>query len=159
MRVAFLLLPLLAACATAGDLGEERSADDLLADEIWAEIADWTSWELPAGWTDTPVESATHNGYVVTYFNDTLAGWDTTGDAPEGSISVKEGYASADSTELNNVMVMKKIPDYAPDAGDWFWATYAPDGEVKSSGSPSACTGCHAASPTDYVLAEPPPAE
>lgn len=34
MRFAALPLPLLAACAAAGDLGEERSADDLLADEV-----------------------------------------------------------------------------------------------------------------------------
>jgi hypothetical protein len=32
---------------------------------------------------------------------------------------------------------------YNPDAGDWFWAKYGPEGEVMSSGKVEGCIGCH----------------
>lgn len=61
---------------------------------------------------------------------------------PDGAIIVKENYMP--DGELAAVTVMQKIKGYNPEAGDWFWAKYAPDGTVQVSGKVDSCIGCHA---------------
>ena len=69
---------------------------------------------------------------------------------PEGSIVIKENY-SADK-KLMSVTVMYKVRAYNPDAGDWFWAKYAPDGKVEAEGKVDACIKCHSAKKdNDYI--------
>ena len=58
-----------------------------------------------------------------------------------GSIQVKESYNKA--KELKAITVMYKVPGYNPEAGDWFWAAYTPDGKAKPFGKPAGCIGCH----------------
>ncbi|MGK3946444.1 hypothetical protein ABK046_49820, partial [Streptomyces caeruleatus] len=53
---------------------------------------------------------------------------------PDGSIIVKEGYAS---DELSLIAVMKK------ESGSWFWAEYDQDGQILFSGKPKICLDCH----------------
>jgi len=175
--------------------------DAEIAAALWDEIQGYDSWGQTEGWGTEPVESGDHLGaYVVAYYNDALVNWSFSGEAPEGSISVKEGWVHEGSTGCNpcgtacnpcgttgcnpcgttcnpcgttacspcgttggdgelvigNFTVMKKVPGYAPDDGDWFWAQYSVDGDVLEMGQPQMCVGCHAAAATDYVYGAPP---
>ena len=38
---------------------------------------------------------------------------------------------------------MYKTAGYNPDAGDWYWAKYSPDGKADKYGKPAGCVGCH----------------
>jgi len=167
-----LLFLTLAACgaestdkdtAAAIDTGDSADTTDtgfddaVLAADLWASIADYDTWSLPAGWTDTPVLSGNHMGaYVVTYLNDTLAGWDESGAAPAGSIAVKENFGDEAGTSLMNLTVMQKVTGYDADHADWFWAQYNPDGSVAMAGKVDMCSGCHASAAHDYVYTDPP---
>jgi len=71
---------------------------------------------------------------------------------PEGAIIVKENY-SPDGQKLDAITGMKKIKDYDPEHGDWFWAKYGPDGKVLAAGKLAGCTACHAdAEEQDWVF-------
>lgn len=67
------------------------------------------------------------------------------------SIAVKENYGLDGA--LKAITVMYKIPGYNPDAGDWFWAKYSPDGKAAVFGKPEGCINCHGAmAENDYVM-------
>ena len=151
----FFLVPLLGAAACGAD-STDADLDD--ADGLWVEIQGYDSWAQPDGWTDTPVgPSGDHGGsYVTAWYDDTLAGWDLSGSAPDGSTSVKESWSAAEGGELTGLTVMQKRDGYDPDNGDWFWAQYDPDGTVGSAGMVGMCSGCHSASSTDYLFPDPP---
>lgn len=70
--------------------------------------------------------------------------------APPGSIIIKENYDP--DRKVSGYTIMAKVAGYNPDAGDWFWAAYGPDGAVMAEGKPEMCIGCHAASASDFVL-------
>jgi hypothetical protein len=59
-----------------------------------------------------------------------------------GAILVKENFAR-DKTTLNSVSIMYKVEGYHPEAGDWFWGMYAPDGRVLAAGKVQSCIECH----------------
>ena len=52
---------------------------------------------------------------------------------PDGAIIVKENYGK-DKEKLMAITQMYLKKGCNPDAGDWFWAKYGPEGEVMSSG-------------------------
>ena len=54
-----------------------------------------------------------------------------------GSIAVKENYGK--DKELKAITVMYKVTGYNPDAGDWFWAKYSPEGKADKFGKPEGC--------------------
>jgi hypothetical protein len=67
-----------------------------------------------------------------------------------GAIQVKESYSKA--KKLKAITVMYKVQGYNPQGGDWFWAKYAPDGKVQSSGKLAGCISCHRArAKNDFV--------
>lgn len=69
----------------------------------------------------------------------------------DGSIIVTENY-SADKKFLA-LFVMYKIKGYNPEAGDWFWVKYLPDGKAEISGKVKMCIDCHAKKrDTDYLF-------
>ncbi|MBU0935727.1 MAG: cytochrome P460 family protein [Spirochaetes bacterium] len=70
--------------------------------------------------------------------------------APPGSIIIKENYDP--DRKVAGYTIMAKVAGYNPDAGDWFWAAYGPDGAVMAEGKPEMCISCHAASASDFVL-------
>ena len=122
--------------------------DDDQASMLWAEISGYSSWVQHEQWEGVvSSDDGTHGAYVQIWFNEpveqTVAGQGTD-TMPDGAILVKEGYDDAAGTPVNGVTAMKKIPGFAPENGDWFWASYEPDGTVKSSGSVAFCIGCHA---------------
>jgi len=93
-----------------------------------------------------------HGVLLTTFVNDTAYGSirGKKGMA-DGSIIVKENY-SADKRFVA-LSVMYKIKGYNPQAGDWFWANYSPDGKVVASGKVKACIDCHGKKKAnDYVF-------
>jgi len=72
------------------------------------------------------------------------------GEYPYGAVIVKENYSPEGM--LGAITVMQKIEGFDPDAGDWAWAKYKPDGEVLKAGKVTGCIACHSAvSGQDYV--------
>ncbi len=122
--------------------------DEGLALDLWTELSGYEGWAQHEDWTGVvPSEDGTHGTHVQIWFNDS-AGAPLNGEGsapmPDGAILVKEGYDNADGSPVNGVTAMKKIDGYDPDNGDWFWASYEPDGAIKTSGSVAFCIGCHA---------------
>ncbi len=69
----------------------------------------------------------------------------------DGSIIVKENYTAG--KKFVALTVMYKIEGYNPEAGDWFWAKYDPDGKVVASGKVDACINCHSKKKdNDYIF-------
>ncbi|MCP4118691.1 MAG: cytochrome P460 family protein [Desulfobacteraceae bacterium] len=68
-----------------------------------------------------------------------------------GSIAVKENYSK--KNVLKAITVMYKIDGYNPDANDWFWAKYTPQGKADKYGKPKGCVGCHGTrAKNDFIL-------
>ena len=63
---------------------------------------------------------------------------------PYGSMIMKANYAK-DRKTLMALTPMYKVKDYNPEAGDWFWAKYKPNGEVQAAGKVGGCIDCHRA--------------
>lgn len=133
----------------------DGGGNEFLASDLWAATAGYEAWTRPDGWSATPIESSEHVGlFVVRFDNPTLAAWDGSGAAPEGSISLKEEY-DADGA-LVSYTAMEKIAGYDAAHADWFWAKYEADGAVRASGQVAMCWGCHVDAPQDYLHTEPP---
>jgi hypothetical protein len=134
--------------------------DATIAADLWEEIADYATWDQ-LGWSPTPALSGDHRGsYVTSFYNDEAVAWGFDGPAPAGTIAVKAQYAVPDEANPANLVVMKKIPGYDPENGDWFYAMYDIAGEPGVTGKVPLCLGCHArvADSRDYVFGEPPAA-
>jgi hypothetical protein len=70
---------------------------------------------------------------------------------PFGAIIVKDGMDQ--NQKLTSVVVMYKVKGYNPEAGDWFWANYKPDGTVGAAGKLAPCISCHSPkAANDYVF-------
>ena len=68
-----------------------------------------------------------------------------------GSIQVKENFTP--TGDLAAITVMYKVEGYNPDAGDWFWVKYTPEGKADKSGKVKGCIQCHASrAKNDYIL-------
>lgn len=71
--------------------------------------------------------------------------------ARHGSLVVKESYGR--DIQLKNYTIMYKYEGYNPEAGDWFWAKYSPQGELSDQGKIAFCIECHAKrDKTDYLF-------
>lgn len=84
-----------------------------------------------------------HGALLTTYVNDTaLKGIKSKkGVLPNGSIVAKENYSP--DKKLMAITVMYKVKGYNPEAGDWFWVKYAPDGKIAGEGKMDMCINCH----------------
>ena len=68
-----------------------------------------------------------------------------------GTIIVKENLSN--EKVLDSITVMAKVKDYNPEAGDWFWAKFTPQGEVLAEGTPKGCVSCHEGMDgNDYII-------
>lgn len=146
-------------CAEEGDNTDETElaslTDDEIASQVWTEIADYETWDRFEGQSATPVEGSGHMGmFVLSYYSPEMVDWDLDGDAPDGSVSVKEMYMSADAATPVALTVMRKVDGYAPQGGDWFWVDFGVDGTVNAAGALEMCVSCHSGASTDYVFAE-----
>jgi hypothetical protein len=113
-------------------------------------------WRMWPGKTSLYPGKEPHGALLTTYVNITafmaIAG--KKGMLPNGSMIVTENY-SADK-KLSDITVMYKVPAYNPEAGDWFWAKYAPDGKIQAEGKADTCIKCHSQNKdNDYIMTVP----
>ncbi|MDX1647253.1 MAG: cytochrome P460 family protein [Longimicrobiales bacterium] len=132
------------------------SLPDTTAQDVWGYLQEveyrdaWAPWP---GMGRYYSGGEPHGRLLTTYVN-AAAGSAIESSAatmPEDAVIVKENFMP-DST-LVAVTVMYKHQGYAPDAGDWFWAKYAPDGSVDAAGRVTSCQECHVDG-NDYVLTD-----
>ena len=167
-------LGLIMACAPAdqqdgGDTTEEpapqvSAAPESLpgtqdAAELWAYLADsdYRSWLLWPGKGERYPGGEPHGSTLTTYTNATTASALEAGTAsmPGGSIIVKENYMP--SGDLGAITTMYKVEGYNPDAGDWYWVKFLPDGTVDMDGMAQGmvptCIACHTGrADNDYIF-------
>jgi len=113
----------------------------------------YTQWALWPGKGEMYKGRQPHGAFLTTYVSkeakQAIEGKE--GKFPQGSIIVKENYNS-DKT-LAAITVMYKDKGYNPQAGDWFWVKYKPDGTASAQGKVKGCIKCHSArADNDYVF-------
>lgn len=119
--------------------------DDERAEDLWAAMDGYSSWNQTTDWTGVQPHTTGHGSasHVQIWLNDTANGaFGST--VPDGGIVVKETYAAADG-EAQKIFAMEKIADYDADNGDWFYVRYSTDGTVDTAGEAAVggCAGCH----------------
>ncbi len=96
-----------------------------------------------------------HGALLTTYVNHrALAAIDGKhGAMPEGAIVIKENYMPG--RQLAAITVMYKVRNYNPEAGDWYWVKYKPDGAIEGEGKLPMCISCHSArEDNDYIYTD-----
>lgn len=134
------------------------------AKKLWQEMSGYQDWESYPGFEGWQDGQGPHGKFLKYYLNPLAA--ENPSDPTDGYVIVKENYPEKDEAKLGPVTVMKKIEGYAPDAGDWFWVKYGPDGSILENeagmplagrvakGSDQGCIACHAnAGGGDYLFA------
>ncbi len=102
----------------------------------------YRAWELWPGKGRLYKGTEPHGALLTTFVNDAAShSLKKAKGMADGSIIVKENYAA--DKKFVALTVMYKIKDYNPEAGDWFWARYSPDGRVEASGKVKGCINCH----------------
>lgn len=105
----------------------------------------YTDWKLWPGKGKLYQGTEPHGALLTTYVNNVaLKSIKAKKGMKNGAIIVKENYMP-DKT-LAAVTVMYKVEGFNPEAGDWFWMKYAPDGKIEASGKTGMvdmCIGCH----------------
>lgn len=131
-------------------------ADEISGERLWERIGSESPYQTYGEWPGheglRPGQSP-HGVWHRVYTNQALrqALPINDGEAPIGTIIVKENYTPA--RELDKLTVMAKVGGYSPETGDWFWAMYSPDGEVLAEGSPRGCVSCHSGKGyNDYII-------
>ena len=170
-------LVLAAGCAQPDD-GEEAVVEEAAVEEavveeavaqempeatagaVWAflEATDFrNSWELWPGKGEKYEGSEPHGALLTTYVNAPAlqAVTDLAGEMPVGSIVVKDNFMP--DGMLGASTVMYKVEGYNPEAGDWWWVKFMPDGSVDmdgmAQGRVEGCIGCHAGgADNDYLM-------
>ena len=114
------------------------------------------SWSMWPGKSPFYPGAQPHGSLLVTYVNDSTyrAIEGKKGVLPDGAIVVKENYTP--DKKPAGLTVMYKVKDYNPEAGDWFWAMYQPDGKIQAEGKVQMCIDCHGAKKdNDYIMTAP----
>ncbi len=113
----------------------------------------YSKWQLWPGEERYKKGTRPHGAFVAVYLNEDAAQSvkDQNG-MREGSMMVIENYSPGKL--LTSVQVMYLLRDYNPAGGDWFWATFSPDGrKTLESGKLPSCLSCHAGRKNnDYVF-------
>lgn len=102
----------------------------------------YTDWELWPKKGKFYMGTEPHGSLLTTFVNDAAfhSLFEKKG-MTDGSIIVKENYTA--DKKFVALTVMYKITGYNPEAGDWFWAKYSPEGKAEASGKVKGCIDCH----------------
>jgi hypothetical protein len=124
--------------------------------EFWtfiSETSPYTQWETWPGHPDMYPGKSPHGKYLMLYANkEAIAAAQEGKPMPDGAIIVKENYGE-DKKTLMAVTPMYKVEGYNPEAGDWFWAKYGPDGTIMKEGKVEGCINCHkSVADTDWIF-------
>ncbi len=129
-------------------------------EKFWNYISEknpYTDWDHWPGYDGIYPGKSPHGAYLKLYANDVAIEAAKAGktEMPEGAILVKENYGK-DKKTLMAVTPMYKVKGYNPEAGDWFWGKYGPDGKVMAAGKPDGCIKCHGVKQDqDWLFTEP----
>ena len=123
------------------------------AEALWryiSETSPYTSWGFWPDHQGVQPGRAPHGPLHKVYVND--RGLSSARPPVQyGTIAVKENYGK--DMELKAITVMYKSHGFNPDAGDWYWVKYSPEGKAGPSGKPAGCVGCHGTrAKNDFVL-------
>ncbi len=158
MFVAFSLIaiPMTTWAFSMKSAGAQNLADGKTIYNYITQTEPYKNWELWPGKGEFYKGLRPHGAYLTTYVSKgalkTIE--KKRGSFPNGSIIVKENYTS--EKKLDSVTVMYRVKGYNPDAGDWFWAKYAPDGNIQAEGKVKGCINCHSLKKTnDWVYTGP----
>lgn len=112
----------------------------------------YRAWELWPGKGKLYKGTEPHGSLLTTFVNNTaMHSIKKKKMMADGSIIVKENYTA--DKKFVALTVMYKIKGYNPNAGDWFWAKYSPDGKVEASGKVKGCIDCHSKmKDNDYIF-------
>lgn len=126
-------------------------ADAVKLNEYLMRYEPYRGWNLWPGKGRLYEGTEPHGALLTTFVNDTaLRSIRKEEGMKDGSIIVKENYTS--DKEFVALTVMYKIDGYNPEAGDWFWVKYAPNGKVLAEGKVEGCIKCHGkAKNNDYI--------
>ncbi len=146
----------------AGEAGESRPCDykafGLDGAKFFLYLTKDTPYTAWRPWPDRePMAPATepHGQFTAAYVNPAAYESITKREKMAyGSLIVMENRDR--EKKLKNLAVRIKIKGYNPEAGDWYWFLFAPDGTVSAEGRVGACIGCHGKMrANDFVMASP----
>jgi len=111
--------------------------------EYITQASPYQQWSLWPGKGKLYPGTQPHGAFLTTYVNEAAMQGikEQGGMLPEGAIVVKENYMP--DKKLAAVTVMYKNAGYDPEAGDFFWLKYTPDGKIAAEGKVKTCIGCH----------------
>jgi hypothetical protein len=161
-RYALLLIVpilLIGACAKYEEpLLDALTADQITGELLWERISADTDYSKYAYWPGhegVKPGQAPHGAFHRVYVNRVLLEMMPVREkiAPIGTVIVKDNL-DASKTRVS-ITAMAKIQGYDPENGDWFWANYTSEGEVKAAGKLKGCIGCHEGlKENDYVIVQ-----
>ncbi len=128
------------------------------AKAVWSYItkdSPYTKWKMWPGKEGIYPGKSPHGAFLKLYVNDiAYEAAKAAKPMPDGAIIVKENYAE-DKKTLAAITPMYKKKGFNPEAGDWWWAKYKPDGTAAASGKVKSCIECHAAAKkADYLFSK-----
>ena len=158
--MAFALVLTFAGMSMAIHIGNDGTGDTssslLNGPNLWKYITvekPYTKWDLWPGTEKMYKGTQPHGAFLTTYVSKGAkqAIEKKKGKFANAAIIIKENYMP-DKT-LAAITVMYKAKSYNPEAGDWFWAKYNPDGSVDKEGKVGGCIKCHSAkADNDWVF-------
>lgn len=113
----------------------------------WMAQAQYRNWASLPGAPSNAFAGSEPHGAMVKLFVNRLAASNPQ-QFPNGSVLIKENYAP-DGEALKAITVMYRTQGFNPQAGDWYWIKYEPDGQVSRmngmpiSGKVGMCIDCH----------------
>ncbi len=142
---------------------------EIMASELWNKMqADnyQKTWKMWPGRAAYYKGTKPHGALLTTYLNKEAyeAVKTKVKELPYGSIIIKENYMP--DKMLGAITVMQKVEGFNPDADDWFWVKFAPDGKpitmekngmtMTLAGKVPGCIGCHqsSVSGTNFIMTE-----
>ncbi|UCF30974.1 MAG: cytochrome P460 family protein [bacterium] len=115
-------------------------------EQVWKYITEtdpYSQWELWPGTERLFKGKHPHGSFLTTYVSSGALRAIKNRESvfPNGAMIVKDNFSP--DKQLAAVTVMYRIKGYNPDAGDWFWVKFKPDGAVESEGKVQGCINCH----------------
>ena len=117
------------------------------ADAMWEWVTEkdpYQGWGYWPGHKGMYPGQSPHGKYLELYANSIALEAARKGktEMPPGSILMKANYAK-DKETLVALTPMYKVEGYNPEAGNWYWAKYKPNGKAVASGKVQSCINCH----------------
>lgn len=149
----------------------EREIPDIekMAHELWNKMQSenyHVNWKMWPGKEACYEGKEPHGAFLTTYVNTAAHEviMQKKEKMPPGAIIIKENYMP--DKNIASITVMHKIEGFAPDAFDWFWVKFAPNGKVMTeekdgktitlAGKVAGCIECHGKQTSnDYIFTSP----